>query len=115
MVQISCGCTQQNPGPTCERGRELFAAASQAFQDLVTGTAALAGDERRAVYTLAHLAYIDHLRGWWEGDVKVQRRMGIWMIYIRLCGRWIFHFGAKDNTLLKEWLHMRGYQQYVRG
>jgi hypothetical protein len=111
MALSSCGCTRQSP--TCERGKKLFAAAAQAFQALGDGTATIAGDELWAAYTLAHLAYIDHLRGWWEGDIKIQRGMDAWMISIRLCGRWIFHFGTQDESLVREWLQVRGYQQFV--
>lgn len=111
MGQSSCGCTRQSP--TCERGKKLFATAAQAFQVLVDGTATIASDERWVAYTLAYLAYLDHLRGWWEGDLKVQRTMETWMISIRCCGRWIFHFGMQDESLVREWLHVRGYQHFV--
>jgi hypothetical protein len=113
MIQIACGCTKQGPGSTCERGKRLFATATQAFQSLGEGAKAIAADERWAAYTIAYLAYQDHLRGWWEGDVKVQRHMGTWMISLRSCGRWIVHFGIQDESLIHEWLHIRGYQQLV--
>lgn len=113
MAQISCGCTKQGPSLTCERGKNLFAAVSQAFQSLAEGMPALALEEGWAAYTLAYLAYSDHLRGWWEGDVKVQREMGAWMISLRFRGRWIFHFGTQDASLVREWLQVRGYQQFV--
>ncbi len=115
MAQISCGCTPQRADATCERGSKLFAAAaSHAFQDLIRETATTAYEKRQA-YTLAHLAYIDHLHGWWEGDRKVLRRMDAWIVYVRLSGRWMFHFETKDDTLLKEWLRVKGYQQFVKG
>jgi hypothetical protein len=112
MRQIACGCTEQGPSSNCERGRRLFGNAVQVLQDLVNGRVTVAGDEQWAMYTLLHQAYIDHLRGWWEGDVKVQRDMEMWMISIRSCGRWIFHFGAQDE-LVREWLQVQGYQQFV--
>ncbi len=114
MAQISCGCTPQRADATCERGSKLFAAASHAFQDIIRETATTAYEKRQA-YTLAHLAYIDHLHGWWEGDRKVLRRMDTWIVYVRLSGRWMFHFETKDDTLLKEWLRVKGYQQFVKG
>ncbi len=113
MVQIACGCTKQGPGELCERGKKLFAAATQAFQALINGTTTIAGGERWTAYTLAHLAYSDHLRGWWEGDVKVQRGMEGWILSIRICGRWIGHFGTQDEKLVREWLEVQGYQQLV--
>ena len=114
MAQIAaCGCTDQGPSETCERGKKLFAAAVQAFQALINGTTTIAGDERWAAYTLAHLAYRDHLRGWWEGDVKVQRGVEGWMISIRFSGRWIGHFDTRDENQVREWLQVQGYQQFV--
>lgn len=110
---IPCGCNRQGPGPACERGRKLFIAVTQTLQALVEGTAARAGDERWAAYTYALFAYIDHLRGWWEGDVKVQRSMGTWLLFVRSHGRWVFHLGTEDESLMREWLAVRGYQQFV--
>jgi hypothetical protein len=110
MVQISCGCKREHPGSTCERGKQLFAAVDRAAQVLIDRTAT---DEQWAIYTCAYLAYIDHLRGWQEGDVKVQRRMDAWMLSIRFCGRWMLHFATQDEDLVREWLALRGYQQFV--
>ena len=114
MAQISCGCTPQQADATCERGSKLFAAASQAFHDLSKGTAQLM-DARRQAYMLAHQAYLDHLHGWREGDRKVLRRRDTWIVYVRLSGEWIFHFEAPDDTLLQEWLTLKGYRQFVKG
>lgn len=113
MVQISCGCTSQHPGSMCGQGKKLFATANQALQALVNEKAAIAGNERWVLYTLAHLAYSDHLRGWCEGDVKVQRGMQGWIIFTRFCGRWISHFGTQDENLVYDWLQVQGYQQFV--
>jgi hypothetical protein len=108
MAQISCGCTPSHPGSTCERGKHLFAALDRAAHVLLNGAAT---DEQWTAYTLAHLAYIDHLRGWWEDDVKVQRSLAVWMLFIRFCGRWILHFATQDEDLVGEWLSLRGYRQ----
>lgn len=110
---ISCGCTRQGPGSVCERGKKLFTVATRIFQDLVEGRSVDASDEWWATYTFALLAYIDHLRGWWAGDVKVQRRMGLWMLFVRSHGQWIFHFGTEDESLVREWLAVREYQQFA--
>jgi hypothetical protein len=114
MAQISCGCTPQQADATCERGSKLFAAASQAFHDLSKGTAPLT-NARRQTSTLAHRAYLDHLRGWQEGDRKVLRRRDTWMVYVRLSGEWVFHFETSNDTRLQEWLALKGYQQFVKG
>lgn len=114
MAQISCGCTPQQADATCERGSKLFAVASHAFHDLSKGTAPLT-NARRQTYTLAHRAYLDHLRGWREGDRKVLRRRDTWIVYVRLSGEWVFHFETSNDTLLQEWLAMKGYQQFVKG
>jgi hypothetical protein len=114
MVQIAaCGCTKQGPGETCERGKKLFGAAAQAYQAMIAGTTAIAGEEWWAEYTLAHLAYSDHLLGWCDRDVKVQRGMVAWMVFIRFCGRWVMHFGSQEEDLVREWLQIQGYQQFV--
>ncbi|HEY7419194.1 MAG TPA: hypothetical protein VH593_28685, partial [Ktedonobacteraceae bacterium] len=110
---IPCGCNRQGPGSVCERGKKLFTAVTQALQALIDGTAVRAGDERWAAYTYALLTYIDHLRGWREGDVKVQRSMGAWMLFVRSHGQWVFHVGTEDERLVREWLLVRGYQQFV--
>ena len=114
MKHAQCGCTQDVPSPKCEKGKELFTAASQAFQNIFGGMAVIARDERWTVYALARFAYIDHLNGWQEGDIKVQRRTGFWMIHARSCGQWIFQFGTKNDDILVAWLSDRGYHQYVQ-
>jgi hypothetical protein len=110
---IPCGCTRNSPGRACERGRKLFTAVTQTLQSLIEGTAASADDERWAAYAFALFAYIDHLRGWWDGDIKVQRRIGVCMLFVRSHGQWVFLFGAEDESLIHEWLAVRGYWQFV--
>ncbi|GCE15079.1 hypothetical protein [Tengunoibacter tsumagoiensis] len=113
MAQTACGCTQQRPSPTCEPGKKLFIRAVEVLPGKDGRTSTPEDDERWEVYTHAYLAYHDHVRGWSEGDVKVQRGMGEWMISLRSYGRWIFHFGTQDASFIYEWLQVKGYQQFV--
>jgi len=113
MTSVSCGCTTQGPGRECTDGGKLYAAASRAFQDLFNGKT-ITDDERWIIYSLSRLAYIDHLNGWKDGDVKIQRRAGFGMVFTRFCGQWIFQFGTKNDVLLVDWLRNRGYQLLVQ-
>ena len=114
MTHNSCGCTREKPGPGCEEGERLYATAMQAFQHVVNGPPMAANGERRAVYLLAYYAYTDHCKGWQEGDVKVQRKQGFWIIAARFCGQWVLQFGTQDTALLEDWLSLRGYEQFVQ-
>lgn len=113
MGRNVCGCTTQGPGPECNDGEVLYTVAARALQDLFYGRA-ITNEEQWIICSLTRLAYIDHLNGWQEGDVKIQRRAGMEMVFTRFSGQWIFQFGTKDDALLVDWLRNRGYQQYVQ-
>ena len=101
-------------GAACGRGTVLFAAMVQAWQRLVGRRVLMPGDEYWTVYAVARDAYLDHLRGWQEGDMKVQREIGMWMLYTRCCGQWVLQFATREERCVMDWLNGRRYQQCVR-
>lgn len=106
----NCGCTLNSPG--CERGRILFRTAQQMAHSMHHPSLQQRNDHWLAQH-LAQLAYLDHVNGWCDGDIKVQRKTGIWMVFVRLGGQWIFWFASHDAGILRLWLADRGYEQYV--
>lgn len=98
---MQCGCTMYYPG--CASGEALFAALIQAQHRLNTASR----EDREgqwATFSLARLAYLDHLHGWRQGDFRVRNQRGTWLVEQHQQDQWPLQFGTNNETELRNWL-----------
>ena len=98
---MRCRCTTDYPG--CARGEVLFAALIQAQHHLNTASRE-DREEQWKTFSLARLAYLDHLHGWRQGDLRVRHRGRSWLVEQRQQDQWPLQFGTSDEAELQRWL-----------
>jgi hypothetical protein len=105
------GCTIQRPHSRCLEGGHLFGAFIQAKYALSTATHQQQ-HERWQISTSAQQAYLSHVVGWREGDLRIRRWETTWLIDFYQQGRWFFHKVTEEGPL-QAWLLEQGYRRYA--
>ncbi len=108
---MNCGCTMHHP--MCAVGVERFAALVRSQQQLKR----VPGEEQEKHWedvSSARSAYIDHVQGWRQGDVRVRQEKGTWRLERRQREQWAFQFGMTGEKTLRAWLKAQGFWRYAQ-
>jgi len=98
--------------PGCARGEALFAVLIQVRHHLNTASRE-DREEQWKTFSLARLAYLDHLHGWRQGDLRVRHRGRTWLVEQRQQDQWLLQFGTSDEAELRRWLR-EGFWRYAQ-
>ncbi len=101
---MQCGCTLEHPG--CARGEALFTVLVQAQYHFTTASRE-DREEQWETFSQARIAYLDHMRGWRQGDLRVRNQGGTWLVELHQQDQWLLQFGTSNGTELQAWLKQR--------
>lgn len=101
---MQCGCTIEHPA--CARGEALFTALVQAQYHFTTASGENR-EEQWEMFSQARIAYLDHVHGWRQGDLRVRNQGGTWLVEQHQQAQWPLQFGTTDGTELQAWLKQR--------
>ncbi len=107
------GCTAERPHAACLEGCHLFAAFIRAKHALSSSAAGENQQERWQAYSRAQQAYLSHIAGWQEGDLRIRQEATTWLIEVYQQGVWSSHDIATQEGPLQAWLLEQGYRRYA--
>ena len=108
---MRCGCSLQRP--ECAVGKRLFAALMQASQRVALLTERERAQQWEQVHR-ARRAYVDHVWGWRQGDVRVRYEEGRWCLERREREQWVFRVVGREEAALHAWLKEQGFWRYAQ-
>jgi hypothetical protein len=108
---MNCGCTMHHP--MCAVGVELFTTFVW-FQQQWHAAPAEQQEKHWEDVSSARGAYIDHVQGWRQGDVRVRQQKGSWRLERRQREQWTFQFGMTGEETLRAWLKAQGFWRYAQ-
>jgi hypothetical protein len=107
------GCTAERPHARCLEGCHLFAAFIRAKHALSSTAAGENQQERWQAYSRAQQAYLSHIIGWQEGDLRIRQEATTWLIEIYQQGCWFSHDVSTEEGPVQAWLNEQGYRRYA--
>ena len=108
---MNCGCTMHHP--MCAVGVELFTTFVW-FQQQWHAAPGEQQEKHWEDVSSARSAYIDHVQGWRQGDVRVRQEKGTWRLERRHREQWAFQFGMTGEETLRAWLKAQGFWRYAQ-